>query len=176
MSARMRLRRDDGRIYLDRWGIEHHRLGGIFLHRMDAPDPGRDLHDHPWWFVSLIVAGGYVEERADTRDAVRYASVAVEYPDAFDTVRRGHRVVRRPWSLRVMHPDECHTITGLLGRRSWSLIVHGPKRRNWGFYLADGWMPWRRYHDERRGGRGLVAEISNDGRVPRRRLWKVADR
>lgn len=161
MSARMRLRRADGQIYLDRWGIEHKRVGGVFLHRMDAADPGRDLHDHPWWFVSFIVAGGYVEQRADTRNAPAYARLA----DAWPGCEPGYPVERRRWSWKTMRLDECHTITRLHRRRSWSLVIHGPTRRRWGFYLADGWMLWTRY-DEQVRGRDLVAEISSN-RDPR---------
>jgi cellulose synthase/poly-beta-1,6-N-acetylglucosamine synthase-like glycosyltransferase len=67
MYRRLTLRRADGRVYLNRWGIGHDRIGGVLLHRMDAPDPGIDLHDHPWWFASLIIKGGYTEARATIR-------------------------------------------------------------------------------------------------------------
>jgi hypothetical protein len=60
MASRIRLRREDGRVYLNRWGFECDRIGGVFLRKMEAPDPGLDLHDHPWSFVSLILKGGYV--------------------------------------------------------------------------------------------------------------------
>lgn len=55
LYRRLTLRRADGEVYLNRWGIGHDRVGGVLLHRMDAPDPGVDLHDHPWWFVSIIL-------------------------------------------------------------------------------------------------------------------------
>jgi len=161
----LRLRRADGRVYLDRYGFEFpskreptddgpSRLPwfGIFLHRMDAPDPGIDLHDHPWWFGSLILWGGYTEERAPIRE-----------PD------RGV-IVSRSWlSWRTMRLDESHRITGLSRKRVWTLVIHGPVRRGWGFYLCDGWMPWRVYDSTVRAERrDMFAEISNDGRVPNR--------
>lgn len=151
MSARLRLRRADGAIYLDRWGWEC-RLGGIFLHRMDAPDPGKDLHDHPWWFTSLILSGGYREQRAPIR--FPYAKVGR---------------LRKPGSIRVTRLDECHTITDLWRRgRSWSLVLHGPKRRDWGFYVDGKWISWRTYDETVRAERrDLWAEISNDDRPQR---------
>lgn len=178
MSARLRLRRADGRVYLDRYGFEFpskreatdERPGrapffGVFLHRMDAPDPGIDLHDHPWWFGSLILWGGYVEERATARDAPGLAAIAEQFP----TCTRGV-VERRRWlSWRTMRLDECHRIVGLGGRRAWTLVIHGPVRRGWGFFLPDGWMDWRTYDRTIRAERrDMYAEISNDERVPNR--------
>lgn len=139
---RLRLRRADGQIYLDRWGFAHDRLGGVFLHRMEAPDPGIDLHDHPWAFLSIIVWGGYTEQRALIRDAPRFAAISEEWPE---TCTRGLVEHRRLFSARRMRLDECHTITHLRRRTSWSLILRGPRVRSWGFYLPDGYMSEREY-------------------------------
>lgn len=152
MSTRMRLRRGDGTIYLDRWGFEWKRLGGIFVHRMDGPDPGPDLHDHPWSFASLILKGGYVEKRANTRNLNGWRSG-----------------VRRPLSIRLLRLDEAHTITRLLEGRSWSLVIHGPNVRLWGFYVRNGfrngvgqygWVESTEYAASERGkARDLATEI-----------------
>lgn len=137
---RLTLRRADGRVYLNRWGFGTDRTGGVLLHRMDAPDPGIDLHDHPWWFVSIILWGGYTELRADTRDAPMLARLA----DASGGLR-GMTEHRRWLSVKTMRLDECHTITDLTRRVSWSLVIKGPRRRKWGFYLPDGYMPEAQY-------------------------------
>lgn len=150
---RLVLRRADGQVYLNRWGIGHDRIGGILLHRMDAPDPGGDLHDHPWWFCSIILWGGYTEERADTREAPFFALVeecASNGHPGQTACKRGVEFERRPGSVRVMRLDECHTITSLARRRSWSLVVKGPRRRRWGFYTPDGFVGERDYGAERR--------------------------
>ena len=164
MSARMRLRRGDGTIYLDRWGIEWKPLGGVFLHKMSAPDPGKDLHDHPWWFFSVILWGGYSEERALTRDAVEWAQEAdlAESIASAGPANRG-RYDRHRWlSIRYLGRHECHTIRGLLGRTSWSLVVHGPNHGQWGFYTPEGWEQSSEYHRSERGrARDLVSEESS---------------
>lgn len=151
---RLRLRRADGRVYLNRWGIGHERIGRILVHRMDAPDPGLDLHDHPWSFLSLVLWGGYVEERANIREAVELAYAA-------DTVYpmdpRGEQVERRPLSLRSMRLDECHRITELRRRTCWTLVIGGPRRRSWGFYTPTGWL--------------TEAEYDRTLRAQRRDLW-----
>lgn len=137
---RMRLRRSDGRVYLDRWGIGHDRIGRILVHRMEAPDPGVDLHDHPWWFVSLVLWGGYTEQRADTRDAPTLAWAAETLG-----ARRGVPNRRRVGSVESMRLDECHTITELHRRTCWTLVIGGPRRRPWGFYLPGGYVDEETY-------------------------------
>jgi hypothetical protein len=136
----MTLRRHDGAVYLKRWGIST-QLFGVYLHRMDAPDPGFDLHDHPWAFASIVLAGGYTEERAATRDAPVYAG----YCERFATVKRGYEVRRRRFTVKVLRLDECHRVTALDGATCWTLVVRGPARRRWGFYLPAGYMDERTY-------------------------------
>lgn len=165
MTTRLRLRREDGRVFLDRWGWESKRFGGIFLHKMSAPDPGVDLHDHPWSFASLILWGGYTEERSNIRDAP-YASRMVEQSRVME--HRGLVEHRRPWSVKVMRLDECHRIIDLFKGTSWSIIVHGPARRRWGFYLPAldefhgiSWFDALRYEDLQR--RTLYTEVHHGG-------------
>lgn len=141
---RLTLRRADGQVYLDRWGFQIDRLFGVYLHRMEAPDPGVDLHDHPWDFVSLVLRGGYTELRADTREAPLFARLAERWPSGVD--RPAGEVVERPrWSIKRLRFDECHTIIALHRTPTWTLVLRGPRRRRWGFYLADGWMPEAQY-------------------------------
>lgn len=129
---RLRLRRGDGQIYLDRWGLGTKRLGGIYLHRMTAPDPGIDLHDHPWWFCSLILRGGYTEVRADTRS-----------PHLARTLTWG------AGSIHSLGLQECHKIVVLKNKPTWTLVLRGPIVRKWGFYEPGGWV-WHRESDHSR--------------------------
>lgn len=160
---RLVLRRHDGQVYLNRWGFGHKRIGGVMLHRMDAADPGIDLHDHPWTFISVVLLGGYTEERALCREAPQLAQIAehadVEYPYGHPLAslqaeiehdRRIHRGVvehRRRFSIRMLRLDECHRITELDGRRCWTLVLTGPVRRKWGFYLPGGYMSEKTYDE-----------------------------
>lgn len=154
MSGRMRLRRADGEVYLERWGIQHDRIGGVLLHRMSAPDPGLDLHDHPWTFVTIPLVGGYEEQRADTRLASMFATMADAAPGAS---HRGVIERVRPRRPRRMRLDECHRIVALSRRHVWTLVIHGPPRRRWGFYMPTTWMVHDHY------GRTVRAE--------RRDMW-----
>lgn len=136
---RLKLRRGDGLVYLDRWGIGVPALGAVFLHRMDAPDPGEDLHDHPWSFVSLVLKGGYTERRAPV--------VEVD-GDRFERRMLCERRQRLPWSIARFRLGECHRVEHLGRTPTWTLVVTGPVRRKWGFFLADGaWMNEREYDE-----------------------------
>lgn len=142
LFRRLTLRRADGIVYLDRWAIGHDRIGGVKLHRMDGPDPGVDLHDHPWWFVSIVLWGGYSELRADTREAQAMARIAANNPGG---CLPGVVVQRRPGSIKTMRLDECHTIASLHRGTCWTLVISGPRRRKWGFYLPGGYMSEAQY-------------------------------
>lgn len=94
--------------------VEWYYLGtflGLFrvqIHRFIGPDP-EGYHDHPWpWALSIILSGWYVEQR---RDAIRIRSRGYLMPsgDVF------HRVV-------IPHGSEV-----------WTLFVHGPYVKHWGF-------------------------------------------
>ena len=140
--VRKRLRRFDGQVHMDRWGFELERVGGVFVHRLTAPDPSLDLHDHPWWFASLVLVGGYREQRALCRDAPLLAELADSPGGGGERGVAGHRACG---SLKVMRLDECHRIVRLDGRACWTLVVHGPHRRRWGFYLPAGFLSERVY-------------------------------
>lgn len=126
----LRLRRLDGKYYLRRRGFSC-RWFGVFLHRMDAPDPGPDPHDHPWTFGSLVLWGGYQELRAPIRDSW------------------SQEQTWRKWlSWRILRLDECHTIYALDRTPTFTLVVHGPLRREWGFYVDEEFI----VHDDYDGG------------------------
>ncbi len=144
MTQRMKLVRPDGDIYLERWGFEC-KWFGIFIHKMSAPDPGVHLHNHPWYFASLILWGGYTEERAWTKDAVQWAKDSAHFEKhpmipPGTHIPRGEIEHRRWLSLKGFGFKECHRITHLTRGHSWSLVVRGPKTQTWGFFTPDGWI------------------------------------
>jgi hypothetical protein len=116
------------------------------VHRMDTPDPGVHLHDHPWFFASLVLKGGYTEERTATRNASIKARGA-EWLEAVTGKHelRGQEYKRRPLSFKTFHKNECHRISHLTEGKSWSLIIRGPKTREWGFFMPVGWVEEQEY-------------------------------
>ena len=111
------------------------RGGGYDLNlpRFHRGDLDAEHHSHPWrWAVSLILAGGYVEERRTARDTV---------------VAR----VLRAGALNFLRADTFHRIT-LLDGEAWTLFVTGPKVSNWSFWDPETkWTtPWREFVSRRR--------------------------
>jgi hypothetical protein len=89
---------------------------GVFLHHIVGSDAPAELHDHPWgWGVSVVLRGGYVEERCDR-----------------DGAHRGRRW-RGPGSVNVLRPGVFHRVELRNGRPAWTIFVHGRKTRRWGF-------------------------------------------
>jgi hypothetical protein len=103
------------------------------LHRFNMDDEDRELHDHPWWALSMILVGGYVEERR--------------------VGERGNETrwkVFPPGSVNVIRPTTQHRVK-LVDRCCWTLIVTGPKVRDWGFWRreTDEWIPWMEFVERR---------------------------
>lgn len=122
------------KLYLDRWiirdAVPSLDILGLSLHCLWTADPRPDPHDHPWDFESTILSGGYVQLEADGERR---------------TYRAGDRNVRRA--------EDPHRIVELLEVPTWTFLVHGAPRREWGFTLASGWVHWSRYPNSVRPGR-----------------------
>jgi hypothetical protein len=102
------------RNYLRRLRVVQTPWFGVYLHKFDGPDSRPTLHDHPWNFVSIVLRGGYVERRAyDGRD---------------------HHVRR----LNVKRGEGLHWIDRLTRTPSWTLMLVGRRRREWGYVDPDG--------------------------------------
>lgn len=100
-------------------------LENLYLHayhRGDADEP----HDHPWPNASLVVRGWY-RENVHTLDGQLLATV---------TRRPGDIVLRSAQAIHAIleTSDDC-----------LSLFATLPKERDWGFWTADGFVPWRQF-------------------------------
>lgn len=114
---------------------------GARVHRTFRSDAGRDLHDHPWWNVSIVLRGGYWEIMpTDQCQPARLDS----RPET--TLLRGYRRVwRGPGSIVFRRATDRHRLEIPVGGEAWSLFIMGPWKRNWGFHTRRGWVMWRDY-------------------------------
>lgn len=116
--------------YLTRLRLIHTPWFGIYVHRFDGPDPRSTLHDHPWDFTSLVLRGGYVERRLDTKTL---------------EVNETHTV---RWVNRLKTHD-AHAIMRLLRVPTWTLMLVGRRVRTWGYLEpvdgADGAWKWTEF-------------------------------
>lgn len=148
--------------YLRRWYvIPRNPVLNVYVHQFLRSDDDRALHDHPWWFVSLILKGGYTEVTADGRTP-RSGVVGGRYKGwdrtiAFRPATFRHRVELWP---AVEHRNP------FLQRRDhrvlpcWTLIITGRRSRTWGFWCkgpawpgastrhyVDRFIPWQEFGD-----------------------------
>lgn len=99
----------------------------IRLHNFLRSDDMRHLHDHPWWFVTLILRGSYYD--ITEIDGERYASDRL-----------------KPGSIRFRPANHAHAVST---KGCWSIVVTGPINRRWGFWDRGIFRPvsdyFRRY-------------------------------
>ena len=134
--------RDGKSPYLSRWYLLQHpgrdSGGGValFLHRFHRGDDDMELHSHPWvWSVSLILSGGYREERRIGSDHV--------------TVRE-----LRPGRINVIRGTDFHRVDLYDEGEAWSLFLAGPHMGiGWGFWnrVTREFTPWREFITHKRG-------------------------
>lgn len=135
--------------YLLRWYvIPKNRFLNIYLHTFCRPDDDRALHDHPWWNMSWVLKGSYVEivpvldsdPSGLTRRRTQEKGAVV-----FRRARQAHRVDLYRVPKRITSDLTTY-------RTCWTLFVTGPRFREWGFWCAKGWVHWEQYVRKVPGG------------------------
>lgn len=115
----------EGTPYLTRYYVfgADRKWGNIFLHHFHssdkdmAPSGTYYLHNHPWpWSFSIILAGGYVEERRRDDDSIEEKTYL-------------------PGSINTLSDKDFHRVE-LIGNDGWSLFFTGWRsaKRSWGFW------------------------------------------
>ena len=94
--------------YAIRWRLEL-PFGSLRVHHWLAPDDSRAFHDHPWWFLTLVMRGGYTDRSIAGEDHLRAGSIRY-----------------RP----ALHRHTVYPGTG----GAWTLLITGPPARSWGFW------------------------------------------
>ena len=105
--------------YMRRYHLKYSKLTSIRFHHILASDPQRDLHNHPWDFISVILSGGYTEHTPD--GSIRYDAPCV---------------IRRP-------AEQFHRLE--LDGDAWTYVVTGRVKQRWGFQTDRGWIPHDQY-------------------------------
>lgn len=113
----------------------------IYLHHFIDDDWSKDFHDHPKRFVSIGLKGSYVEEtpfeftdEGGTQTITSRRAYIAPWIRSFPATHR-HRIVL----------DRKETFTGTWVDDCWTLVIVGPKTREWGFWLEGKWMSWKEY-------------------------------
>jgi hypothetical protein len=140
--TRAQIRGKDGSLYMDRWYLlVFPRLFSIRIHHICRPDLDRWPHDHPWWFISIILRGGYREWWCK-RTEFRTMLTNIEDPFA------PPKMAWMDFHQKQVRRFNFHTNTDLHMIRefdrgekgAWTLIFTGPEKREWGFMTDQGWV------------------------------------
>ena len=125
---------------LRRYVIPRNRFANVYLHKFMRSDDDRALHDHPWYWCSIVLKGGYWEHRPDklinAQSWRRAGTVAFRPPEALHRVEL-ERDTRYPYT-----DDYYNRISE---KPCWTLFITGPKRREWGFQCRKAWVPWQEF-------------------------------
>ena len=138
------------RPFLLRWFvIPKNRWCNIYLHCFVRDDEDRALHDHPWFNISCLLIGHYVEVTGVydgdghvigyRRNMYSQGDLKFRWPGA------AHRV-------ELLKPVGHHRRTRALRKRGlpcWSLFITGPVVRRWGFQCPTGWISSSEFHNKR---------------------------
>lgn len=132
-----------------RWRGEY--LFKVMVHHFLPDRQDADLpHDHPWPFLTFIVRGGY-------DDIVRCACQRMPSYIADEIERTGEYwcpacgglglVVGERLSapcVRLRRATHAHQ-TRTDHRGAWTLVVTGPRLREWGFWRDGRWWVWTEF-------------------------------
>lgn len=109
--------------YVIRW-VADFGLFSVRIHKWLGPDDRRYFHDHEWWYVSWIVKGSYMELT----------------PGWFQF----H--LRERWSVKYYPATHQHTIVPT--SNTWTILLTGPKVRNFGFWVNGKFRKRNKYFFE----------------------------
>lgn len=125
---------DPSNILFTRWFVIGTPFGAVMVHKLrksDVPNrdvPNRGVHDHPWNFVSFAF-GKYWELR--------------EFPG------ERHRFAEPPHFFRFRRATDLHRVALCQENKPvWTLVIHGRRQREWGFYQHYVWKPWYALKEE----------------------------
>lgn len=90
------------------------------LHHWLHSDDARHFHDHPWWFYTLVLKGGYTDVSPAGEERMRAGRIRFRPAHHQHTVR--------------VDPGGC-----------WTFLITGPEIRRWGFWVGPKWLNAKRY-------------------------------
>ena len=108
--------------YVYRWMINFW-LFSIRVHKWVGPDDGRAFHDHPWWYIAMVVKGCYAD--------VGQWKPRLMLPFRPRLFRATHRHYVYPWVVPT-----------------WSVLLTGRETRQWGFWVDGKFRKRNKYFFE----------------------------
>ena len=94
----------------------------VYLHRFESSDPDRELHNHPWWALGVILKGAYNE-----------------------VTMKGTKL-RKRWSWRLITPWTFHRVKLIDDEPVETLFITSKRVQTWGYFV--NWRAYQRQSDE----------------------------
>lgn len=115
------------------------RLVGRFvrcrIHQILRSDNERDLHCHPWPYMTIILRGGYLE-----------VTPCHQYQPAVDDAVWARRRWHGPGSIIFRRATDRHRLEVPAGETATTMFfMFGGKSRQWGFHTDEGFVPAFKY-------------------------------
>lgn len=139
-------------VYLRRWYLIRTSKFAVFIHQFIKSDFERGLHDHPWPFIVIPIWRGYVEHHERPCVICDYfAPERCQGCGGTGKMTAKHRVWpiigtrSRPAIYRHRVELFYEVVNG--DKRplpSWSIFLRFKECREWGFWLPDGFMHWKK--------------------------------
>lgn len=95
--------------YMRRWVLDF-GLFALRIHRWESSDDYRAFHDHPWWFLTLVLKGSYVDVSPEGHDLLTAGSVR-------------YRPASHKHTVEIQTPG------------TWTVLITGKPLRRWGFWV-----------------------------------------
>lgn len=125
----------DGQPYLRRWVFPIPFLGwSIRLHRWVGTDDPDAFHDHPTWFCTLVLRGGYTDMSPGPGFDPKGKLV--------DNMTAVTKDVLRAGAMRFRAAAWDHTVQEVQPS-TWTLCLFGKEARRWRFLYYDRQAGWR---------------------------------
>lgn len=122
-------------------------LGSVRIHRFMPNADDRDVHDHPWNFLTFVLFGHYEDRRIC--DACEGTGRSYDEVDLYACPGCGGRgiVLRELMTVgKVRYRSATHQhITHVGPRGCLTVVLTGPVIRDWGFMRAGDWIWWKTY-------------------------------
>jgi hypothetical protein len=99
----------------------------VRVHEILRSDEGRDPHDHPWPYVTIVLRGGYIEDVFDAAGKL------------IDCKWHG------PGSILYRPAGTWHMLWLPDGTTATTLFITGKKAQTWGFNVNGTKVPYRDY-------------------------------
>lgn len=124
--------------------ILQHMNIAIRVHHILAPDRDRHLHDHPWWWISVVLKGWYLEKIPEFQWPLDDLWGLGSEPGVIRMRGQGSYALRRP--------TDRHAITQIPEGGVWTLFITFKKVQTWGFYTEAGKVPHQVYESRHQVG------------------------